>query len=119
MVFDFGDRRERNLHDLAIGAFDLDARSRQCLCGLHTANDAPNAIAVNRDDFDIVLAVERLEGRESFGYFHSVFILFGVHRSRALNCSKRFEILRLSRADVHSPHCDNRSGAAIGALVVR
>lgn len=69
VVYDFRDGEERNLDDLAIGAFDLDAWCRQGLRRLHAANDAANAMAFCRHDFHIVQAVEGTQGCESFSYF--------------------------------------------------
>lgn len=62
VVYDFGDDRERNFDDLAVGALDFDARRGQRLRHLHTVNDATYALAVGRDDLDIVFAVEGFQG---------------------------------------------------------
>lgn len=52
--------REGNLHDLAIRDLDLDARSGEGLCCLHTADCSTHAPAVCGNNLDIVLAVQRL-----------------------------------------------------------
>lgn len=70
MVFDFGDRRERYLDDLAVGAFYLDARSGEGLSSFHASHNTPYALPVKRYDLNIVLAVQRLKGRKCFGDFH-------------------------------------------------
>ena len=102
VVFDFSDRGKRNLYNFAIGTLDLHTRCRQGLGGFHAAHNPTDPTPVDGDNFDVVLTVERLEGRESFGYFHS-----GIYPSELIpethgELSKRFEILRLSGADVHS-----------------
>src|SRR5207253_6937535 len=70
VIDDFGNRRERDLHDLAIGAFDLDARRRQRLRGLHAAHDATDPVAGLRNDLNVSLAVQRPKRRQSTGDFH-------------------------------------------------
>ena len=70
MIYDLCDRQERNLDDFAVGAFDFDARRRQRLCRLHAADDAAYALAVRCYNLYVVHAVERLQGREGFSYFH-------------------------------------------------
>jgi hypothetical protein len=70
-VFDFGDGGKRYLNYLAVGALNLDTRSRQGLRGFHAPNNAPHPPAFKRDYLDIVFAIERLEYRQSFGDFHS------------------------------------------------
>jgi hypothetical protein len=80
MVFDLGNRRKRYLHDFTVRAFHFDARSRECLSSLHAANGAPHALAINRYNLNIGFAVQRLQGREGFSYFH-VTISSEVHPS--------------------------------------
>src|SRR2546429_7972044 len=70
MIYDFGDGCERDFDDLAVGAFDLDARRGERLRHLHAANDAADALAVRSDDFDVVFAVEWFQSCEGFGDFH-------------------------------------------------
>jgi hypothetical protein len=70
MVYDFCDRQEGNLDDLAIGAFNLDAGRRQRLCRFHAADDAADAVAVCRHNLYVVLAIEWAQGCEGFSYFH-------------------------------------------------
>ena len=72
MILDLGDRRERDLHNLAVGAFNLHTGSREGLSGFHTANCAPHSLAVQRDNFHVVFTVERLQCGECFGYFHKL-----------------------------------------------
>jgi len=72
MVLDLGDRGKWYLHYLTISAFHLDARGGECLGGFHAANDAPNALAIDRYNLNIVFAVQRLQRGEGFGYFHVV-----------------------------------------------
>ena len=70
MIFNFRDRRERNLHDLAIGDLNLDAGRGEGLGSLHAANCATHAPAVRCDDLYVILAVEWLQSRERLCYFH-------------------------------------------------
>ncbi len=72
VVSDLGDRWKWDLYYFAIGALDFDAGSRQCLSGLHAANSATHSLSVDRNDLNVIFAVQRLEGRKSFSYFHSV-----------------------------------------------
>jgi hypothetical protein len=70
VIDDFHDCRKRDFDDLAVGAFHFHARRRQRLSCLHTADNAPDARAFTRNDFDVAFTVKRLQRRESFGYFH-------------------------------------------------
>lgn len=72
MVNNFDDVEERNLDDFAVGTFDFDAGRGERLRRFHTADDAAHAAAVLRNDFNIILAVKRLEGCEGFSYFHCI-----------------------------------------------
>lgn len=74
-VFDFSDGGERYLNYLTVGALNLDARSRQGLCGFHAPNNAAHSPAFKRYYLDIVFAVERLECRQGFSDFHVVAVL--------------------------------------------
>ncbi len=78
MVNDFADRIESYFDDFAVGAFHLDARLGQSLSSFHAADNTTHAVAVRHHDLNVVFPVERLQGGESFGYFHSVipFLLF-------------------------------------------
>src|SRR5439155_18753509 len=66
--FDYG--RKRNLHDFAISAFNFHCGRLEWLRGLHAAHDASDTMTVPRDDFNIRFPVERLQRRQSSGYFH-------------------------------------------------
>ena len=70
MIFDLGDGREGDLHDLTIGTFDLYAGSSEGLGSLHASHGSAHSPAVRCNDLDVVLAVKRLQRRECFGYFH-------------------------------------------------
>ena len=70
VVDDFDDRGERNFHDLAIGPFNFYTGRCQCLSSLHAAHNAPYAMSVIRNDFDIAFAVEQSKGRQGFCNFH-------------------------------------------------
>ena len=70
VIFDFGDCWEGDLHDLAVGAFDLHAGSGERLCGFHTFDCSPHSPAVRCNNLDIVFTVERLQCCECFGYLH-------------------------------------------------
>src|ERR1041385_853300 len=60
MIFDFRDRRERDLYNFTVCALHLDARCSQCLSSLHAAHNAAHALSINRDDLYVVLAVKGL-----------------------------------------------------------
>ena len=70
VVFNLGDRRKGYFDDLAVRALYLHAGRGECLSGLHAPDNAPHALAVNRDDLDIVFTVQRLKGRKCFCDFH-------------------------------------------------
>lgn len=70
VIFDLGDRREGDLYDLAIGAFDLHAGSGECLGGFHTFNCSAHSPSVSCNNLDVVFTVKRLQRRECFGYLH-------------------------------------------------
>lgn len=70
MIFDFGDRREWDLHDLAVGALDLDAGSGERLGGFHAFNCAAHSPAISCNNLDVVFTVKRLQRRECLSYFH-------------------------------------------------
>jgi hypothetical protein len=76
MVFDFGYGGKRYLYDLAVLTLHLHARRGQGLSGFHAPNDASDALAIERDDLDIVFAVERPERRECFCHFHRCLLSF-------------------------------------------
>jgi len=71
VVFDLRDRRERNLHDLAICNLDLYAGSGEGLGGFHAANCSTHAPPVGRYDLYIVLAIKGLQSCECLGDFHN------------------------------------------------
>lgn len=70
MIFDLGDRREGDLNDLAVGAFDLHAGSGERLGGFHAFNSAAHTLAIGGNNLDVVLTVKRLQRCECLGYFH-------------------------------------------------
>ena len=70
MILDFCNRREGYLHDLTIRAFDLYAGSGEGLGGFHAANNTAHASAVDSDNLDIILTVERLQSGERLCYLH-------------------------------------------------
>ena len=70
VIDDFGNRRERNLYDLAVGALDLDAGRRQRLRRFHAAHDAADAVASLRHDLNIAFAIKWLKRCEGPGDFH-------------------------------------------------
>ena len=57
MIFDLGDGREGDLHDLAIRGFDLHAGSGERLGGLHAFNGSTHSPAVGCNNLDVVFAV--------------------------------------------------------------
>ena len=69
VVNDLCDGGEGNLDEFAVGALDLDARARERLRLLEAADEAAHARARLGDDLDVILPLERLEGREGFGHF--------------------------------------------------
>lgn len=74
MILDFGDGGKGDLHDLAVGAFDLDAGSGERLGGLHAFHCSAHSPAIDCNNLDVVLAVKRLQRRECLGYFHRDFL---------------------------------------------
>ena len=95
MIFDLSNCREGYLYDLAVGALNLDAGSREGLCGFHAANRAAYAPAVSGDNFHVVLAVEWLQGRERFCYLHVDFLrgqiclLLGQKSTEPRECNRK------------------------------
>jgi hypothetical protein len=79
MIYDFRDGREGYLDDLAIGHFQLQARSGQGLRCFHAADDAAHAIAVSGNDLYVVMTVERLQCCEGFGDFHYLFTALSLY----------------------------------------
>ena len=71
VVFDFRDRRKRNLHDLAICNLDFYAGSSEGLGGFHAPNYATHSPTVNGNNFHVVLAIEWLQSRECLRDFHN------------------------------------------------
>ena len=69
MVNDFCNRLEQDFNNFSVCAFDLDARFCQRLSCFHAADDTAHACPVFRNDLDIIFAIQRLQGSESFGYF--------------------------------------------------
>ncbi|HEU0254061.1 MAG TPA: hypothetical protein VFR12_13590, partial [Pyrinomonadaceae bacterium] len=70
VVFNLGYCREGYFHNLTIGTFDLYARSGESLSGFHTAHCAADAPAVDRDNLNIVFAIQWLKSGQGFGYLH-------------------------------------------------
>lgn len=79
MVNNFRDCVEGHLHNHAVGSFHFNAWFGERLRRLHASHDAANAIAILRNYFNVVLAIERLERGESFRNFH--FSLGSFNRS--------------------------------------
>ena len=57
MVFDFCDGGKGYFYNFPIRTFHLDAGGGERLRRLHAANDAPNTLAVERYNLNIVFAV--------------------------------------------------------------
>src|SRR5688572_8349197 len=70
VINDLDDRSKRDLDDLPVGTLDFYARLGQRLCRFQALHRAANARAVVRHYFDVVFLIERLKGRQGFGYFH-------------------------------------------------
>src|SRR5713226_693735 len=81
VIDDFDDRRERDLHNLAVGAFDLDARRGQRLSCFHAAHDAAHALAIPRHNLNVAFAVERSQRRQGLGDFHSDSLRWSIKSS--------------------------------------
>jgi hypothetical protein len=79
-LYDFG---KGYLDDFAVGAFHLDAGPGESLRHLHAADDAAHAMAVLRDDLDVILPVKRFKGCEGFGDFHCLLPRFLFGRFKA------------------------------------
>src|SRR5713226_2095534 len=71
VVDDFDDCRERNLYNLAVSTFDLDARRGQRLGCFHAAHDPAHAVSIARHNLDICFAVKRPQRRQGLSNFHS------------------------------------------------
>ena len=71
MIFDLGDGGKRDLYNLPARNLDLHARRCEGLGCLHASNRTSHPPAIGRNDLDVVLAVEWLQGCECLGYFHS------------------------------------------------
>ncbi len=74
MIFDLGDRRERDLDDLSIRDLNLYAGCGESLGGFHTSNCSAHAPAVGCDDLHVIFAVKWLQGCERFGDFQGKFL---------------------------------------------
>lgn len=73
VILDLRDGGERYFDDFPIRAFHLYAGCCERLSGFHAANDSPHPLSIHHHDFDVVLAVERLQGSECFGNFQLLF----------------------------------------------
>ena len=82
VIFDLRYRREWYFYDLAIGTFDLYARSSEGLGGFHASNRTTHASAVNRDNLHVVLAIEWLQSRKCLGDFHDFILPEAVFTKR-------------------------------------
>lgn len=70
VIFDFGDLGKGDLYNFAVCTFHLDARCGEGLSGFHAAYHAAHALAVNRNNLNVVFAVKWLQGSQGFSYFH-------------------------------------------------
>jgi hypothetical protein len=70
VIFNLGDGREGDFYDLAVGGFNLHARSGERLGGLHASHCSAHSPAVSCNNLDVVFAVQRLQRCECLGYFH-------------------------------------------------
>lgn len=93
MIFDLGDRRERNLDDLSIRDLNLYTGRREGLGGLHTANCSAHAPAVGGNNLNVIFAVKWLQGCERFGYLQGKFLPVSV--SCLLRARKSTEAQRM------------------------
>src|SRR5918993_2805516 len=101
MVDDFGDGGEGDFDEFAVRALDFDGGARQRLRLLEAADDAADARARLGHDLDVVLAVERLERRQSLSYFHVSLLVVSKSTPRAACARGRGE-----------PQCDGHSGSS-------
>jgi len=70
MVFDFGDRWERNFYDCAVRTKHFDAGRGQCLRRFHTPNRTSYSPPIRRNDLHVVFPVKGLKCSERLSYFH-------------------------------------------------
>ena len=70
MVSDFLDQGKRDLHYLTVSTFNFDAGGGKSLRRFKTSNGAPESVSILGNDFNIVLAIERLKCRQSLADFH-------------------------------------------------
>lgn len=73
MIDNFDNSLKRDFDNFTVSAFDFNGRTGQGLRRFHASHRTAHALTVFSDKFDIVLIVERLQRRESFGNFHACF----------------------------------------------
>ena len=109
MILDLCDRREGDLHYLAIRDLDFDAGRGEGLGRLHAPHFTAHSLAVGRNDLHIVFSVKWLQGRECFGYLHTSILLATsnmpfqgpeVYRTRPHATGKRY--LAYTKLSVYS-----------------
>ena len=71
MILDLCDRREGDLHYLAIRDLDFDAGRGEGLGRFHAPHCATHAPAVSRNNLYIVLPIQGLQSRECLSDFHN------------------------------------------------
>lgn len=69
VVDDLCNRVKRHFNDLPVRALYLDGGPGERLRRLQTAHNAANAVAICSDDLNVIFAIKRFEGGESFGDF--------------------------------------------------
>jgi hypothetical protein len=62
--------REGDFDEFTVRTFDLNAWSREGLGRLQTFNNPADSLTINRDDFDVVFAVQRLKRGKGLSNFH-------------------------------------------------
>jgi len=79
VVSNFPDGRKRDLYDMTIATIDLHTGSRQRLRVFQAADLASETTSIGRDDFNVVLAIKRLQSCQCFCNFHVLLRrVFGV-----------------------------------------
>jgi len=61
VIFDLGDVRETYFYDFAVSALDFDTGGREGLSGFHATNHTTHALAIGRNNLNIVFSVQRLQ----------------------------------------------------------
>src|SRR5712692_576517 len=119
VIDDLDDCRERNLHNLAVGAFDLDAWRGQRLGCFHAAHHAAHALAIPRHNLNVAFAVKRSQRRQGLGDFHSDGLRWSIKSSDytlSHHIRKPGEIIRVRSPTVREGYSRIKPSLTVGLL---